>query len=309
MSLHLVKLSSFSLTSASYHTTPYLTLMNGRLNSTSLTIVPGMYTDSLLPCAKHIGDVETDVRAALQWKTFEYIPDVEANTIATSPATINFTLPVEIALGERINIHPVTMDDLNQTIPSAYQVFLDFDSGNAKTNSYISDDGYLQISGKPGTEFTLRLQTQNTRHVSSSQTSRLGKCPLGFTLENDICICSARTSDKRSVGVPECNTSNFKAFLQIGYWVGCTDTVGIATSYCPLGYCNYQSDSAGQNIVAAIPKSCEVQNGTKLCIQHRRGQVCGECEEGYTVFYHSKNVKCEQCPYAAFGLLIYLVAD
>ena len=266
-----------------------------------------IYTDSLLPCAKHIGDVETDVRAALQWKTFEYIPDVEANTIATSPAIINFTLPAEIAPGERINIHPVTMDDLNQTIPSAYQVFLDFDSGNAKTNPYISDDGYLQISGKPGTEFTLRLQTQNTRHISISQTSRLGKHPLGFTLENDMCVCSARTSSKRLVGVPECNTSNFKAFLQIGYWVGCTDTDEIVTSYCPRGYCEYHSDSAGQNIV--VPKSCEGQNETKLCIQHRRGQLCGECEDGYTVFYHSENFKCGQCPYGAVGLLIYLIAE
>ena len=266
-----------------------------------------IYTDSLLPCAKVIGDVLTDVSAALRWKALKYIPDVEANTIATSPATINFTLPVQIVPGERVNIHPMPMDDLNQHIPTAYHVFLDFDSGDAKTNSYIADDGYLQISGKPGTEFTLTIQTQNTRHVFSSQTSRLGKCPLGFTLENDVCICSARTSSKRLVGVPECNTSNFKAFLHIGYWVGCTDTDEIVTSYCPRGYCKYHSDSAGQNTV--VPKSCEGQNETKLCIQHRRGQLCGECEDGYTVFYHSENFKCGQCPYGAVGLLIYLIAE
>ena len=266
-----------------------------------------VFTDSLLPCAKHRGDIETDVRAALRWNTFKYSPDVEANTIATSAATINFTLPAVITPGERVNIHPMPIDDLNQHIPTAYQVFLAFDSGETKTNSYISDDGYLQISGIPGTEFTLTIQTQNTRHISLSRTSRLGSCPLGFTLENDVCICSARTRHRRLVGVPECNTSNFKAFLQIGYWVGCTDTDETVTSYCPLGYCNYPSDSTGQNI--EVPKSCEVQNGTKLCTQHRRGQLCGECEEGYTVFYHSENFRCEQCPYGAVGILIYFVAE
>ena len=266
-----------------------------------------IYADSLLPCAKLMGGIETNISAALRWKALEFIPDVETYTIATSPATVNFTLPLEIAPGERVNIRPMSMDDLNQTIPIAYQVFVNFSSGEANTNSYISDDGYLYVSGKPGTEFTLTVQTQSTRHVSSSQTSRLRNCPLGFILENDVCVCSAHISNRHLVGVPACNTSNFRAFLRIGYWIGCTDTDRIATSYCPLGYCNYQSDSAGQRI--QIPKSCELQSGTKLCVQHRRGQLCGECEEGYTVFYHSENFKCEQCPYGAFGLLIYLVAE
>ena len=269
-----------------------------------------IYADSLLPCAKHKGDVITNVSAAFRWTGIVFTSGNVHNTIATSPSAISFTLPAEIAPGERININPMPIDDLNQTIPTAYQAFLDIDSGQAVTNSYISDDGHLQIKGQPGTKFTLRIQTQNTRHTSSSRTSRLGNCPMGFILDNDgVCVCTANTRDRRLVGVPECNTSSFKAVLQIGYWVGCIEGDEVATSYCPLGYCNYQfeSESTGQSI--EIPKSCGEENETKLCIEHRRGDLCGDCEEGYTVFYHSENFKCGRCSYGAFGLFIYLIAE
>ena len=112
--------------------------------------------------------------------------------------------------------------------------------GRATTStSYISDDGYLQLSGTPGTEFTITLQTQNTRHISFSRDSKLGRCPLGFTLKNEVCVCSPSTSYKCLVGITECNMSNFRAFLQIGYWVGCTRDDKIAISYCPAFMCDH----------------------------------------------------------------------
>ena len=266
-----------------------------------------IYTDSLFPCAKSVHDITTDVSSALRWKPFKYCPPIKQYTIATSPAAINFTLPLDIAPGERVDIHSVATDDLNQPIPTAYQVFLDNVVGEATTNPYIADDGYLQIRGKPGTEFTLTLQTQNTRHVSLSQIGRLGDCPLGFTLKNYSCICSAGTTDKHFLGITECDTSEFRAILRIGYWVGCTDTDDIITSYCPPGYCNYHDTSATPKFL--ISKSCQKMNETKLCTGHGSGRVCGECEEGYTVYYHSDNFKCGTCSYGAVGLFIYIIAE
>ena len=60
----------------------------------------------------------------------------------------------------------------------------------ATTNNYLLDDGFLQIKGEPCTEFSLTLQTQNTRLVSVMMPGRLGVCPLGFSLENHECVCS-----------------------------------------------------------------------------------------------------------------------
>ena len=258
-----------------------------------------IYVDSLFPCAKYVFDIEPNVSSALRWKPFMYSPDVKEYTIATSPAVINFTIPTEIAPGERISLNSMSIDDLNQTIVTAYQVFME---GMASTIPYISDGGFLQISGKPNTTFNLTLKTLNSRHVSMSQIGRLGNCPLGFVLVDNVCVCSTHSPSRQFLGVLECDTSIFRAFLQIGYWIGCSDTGEIVTSYCPPSYCNYPN--ASQSI--QISRSCDE---SKLCIQNRRGQICGQCEEGYSVFYHSENFKCGKCPYGAIGLIIYVLSE
>ena len=259
-----------------------------------------IYTDSLLPCAKNALDFETNVSLALKWESFMY-SQVGEYTIATSPANISFTLPPEIAPGERVYMHQMSKDDLNQLIPSVYQVTLEISKGTAKTDLYITDDDYIRITGKQDTEFNLTLQTQSTRHVSLTKTGRLGKCPLGFTFQQDECICSTAYL----TGIHECDREAFQAMLSFGYWVGCTGTGGILTGYCPLEYCSYKHHSPhGKDIL--VPKTCEE---LQICNNYRTGQLCGECEKDYAVYFHSDNYKCGKCEYGAVGILIYVVAD
>ena len=107
-----------------------------------------IFTDSLLPCAKNVFDIMTDVESTLKWTPFEYTPDADIiYTIATSPATINFTLPDEIAPGERVEIHLTSKDDLKQSIPTSYQVFLDISKGKA-THSYLRTTTYMSVENQ-----------------------------------------------------------------------------------------------------------------------------------------------------------------
>ena len=82
-----------------------------------------IYTDSLLPCAKNVFDIVTNVSSALLWSPFIYTRGIGNYRIATSPATINFSLPEEVAPGQLINISSISLDDLGQHILSAYRVF------------------------------------------------------------------------------------------------------------------------------------------------------------------------------------------
>ena len=256
-----------------------------------------IFTDSLLPCIKNVGGSVNDPGVFLA-KTFTFIPGIERYTIATSPTVINFTLPAQIAPGERITLSPTSMDDLNQSIPSAFKVTLEC-TGGSETNPYISNEGYLQIKGKPGMKFNLTLQTLNTKRVVSRKSGELGECPLGFFLEGSQCVCH-----RERVGVSECDVGLYKTFLRVGYWVGCTDSGEMITSYCPLGYCKYASD------LIEIPRSCEALRDHTLCNEHRAGQLCGECEDGYSVHYHSDNFLCGRCLYgAAAGLVMYIFSQ
>ena len=59
--------------------------------NTSLTFVSNVakfgfdiYTDSLLPCAKHVGNISTEIKQALKWEPFEFTSGIEQYyTIAT----------------------------------------------------------------------------------------------------------------------------------------------------------------------------------------------------------------------------------
>ena len=251
-----------------------------------------IYADSLLTCKEN-------------WELSNYPQNIEPNIIATSPASINFSLPSEISPGEKIDIKLVSLDELEQPTRTAYQVFMDIVNGTANTNPYISDDDYLEISGQPGTVFNIKIQTLSTRRVSFSRSARLGNCPIGFTLVKGVCVCSSVTVDKQLIGIEQCNVSYFRALLLVGSWIGCSGADGdVATGYCPLKYCNFNDR---QNFL--VPKTCEELVLENMCFEHRRGQLCGECEEGYSVYYHSDIYLCGKCSYGALGMLIYLAAE
>jgi hypothetical protein len=76
---------------------------------------------------------------------------------------MTFILPLEIAPGQRVDIHPLAVDDLGQTILyTGYQVFLESGVG-ATTNNYLSDDGFLQIKGEPGIQSLISHFKHKTR--------------------------------------------------------------------------------------------------------------------------------------------------
>ena len=264
-----------------------------------------IFTDSVFPCVKQVGSIITDVSAAFTWKSFKISPAIEQYTIATSPAAINFTLPPSISPGESISLNPTSLDDLTQPIPSSFKVSLRSTDGSVRTNAFIAEDGHLQIRGNPGTNFNLTLLTQNTRHISATMAGRLVECPIGFVLEGDTCVCSTGTSAKL-VGVIGCDIENFRALLQVGYWIGCSGSK-ILTGLCPLSYCSY--DDASATGLTLVSRTCEELEELSFCSDNRRGQLCGECEKGYTAYFHSEKFSCGKCDYGALGLLIYFVAE
>ena len=264
-----------------------------------------IFTDSVLPCAKQIGQIVTNITAAFQWKAFRITPEIGQYTIATSPASINFSLPPEISPGEMINIHPTSLDDLGQYIPTAFKATLVSLGGGASTNPFIADDGHLQISGEPGTVFNLTLLTQTTRHVSATKSGRLGNCPLGFTLiSGSTCVCSTDVPQKNLVGVTACDLNGYRGLLQIGYWIGCTENKATITGICPLNYCNHKNSSA-----LVIPRTCEELKQSSVCTDNRRGKLCGECRKDYSFYFHSDRLRCGECPHGALGILAYLAAE
>ena len=263
-----------------------------------------IFTDSIFSCIRQISAVLNTSFSVDHWKS--YIQErIKPFEIATSPASIDFTLPAHISPGQVIDINPTALDDLDQVIPSSFQVLLESEGDKVSTAPFISYDGRLQIYGEPGTKFNLTLQTQDIRHVSVTKSSILESCPLGFILVNrSTCVCSANIPDRRYVGISFCDSDKFQALLQVGYWVGCIDD-NIVTGLCPLAYCKSQ-----KTLFVSIPRTCDhLMNTSILCAEHRKGVLCGECEDGYYPYTHSDQFHCGKCPYGALGILAYFASE
>ena len=263
-----------------------------------------LFTDSVIPCQNQIVRLFSNLTSLVQLQNI--VRNNLNNVIATGPATINFTLPPVISPGEVLYIQPMSFDDLNQPIPTTYKVTINSDRGDVKTTPFIiSEGGQLQIFGIPGKWFNLTLTTRNTRHVSATESGILGNCPLGFVLVNSsTCVCSADVRGRELVSIPFCNYVNFRALVLTGYWIGCSANGTIETGPCSPSMCNY-----GDPFIAAIPRTCEYLKETSMCVKHRKGRLCGECEDGYSVFFHSGRFTCGECPYGALGLLTYFAAE
>lgn len=262
-----------------------------------------IHVDSLLPCAKQFGDITYNVTEALRWKCFKFIPEFGLYTIVTDPATVSFSLPLELAPGERVNIHSNTLDDLNQSIAAVYKVNVESQSEFMEVERYISEDYVKVTKGTPGYNFTFTLETiGSSRHVSSQKSGTLGNCPIGLKMKDNRCVCCHH----EFVGVPKCTTNDFKSYLQVGYWIGCTDDGIPVTAECPRPYCSYPNAETGLTV---LPRTCQDIDKYSVCTANRRGELCGKCKGGYTVFYHSESFKCEKCRDGHLGLLKYFAAE
>ena len=276
-----------------------------------------IYTSSLIPCGRSAEvsrDAPVDPHTVFHWKPFHY-GDNDTYNIATDPDEVNFenlnSSVIEFAPGEVYNLPLVASDELGQTIVAVYQSILTPMQGNVeidKTYLYISDNG-IRVLGDVNATFQLTLEVIADHRERISVRVQLRKCPPGYVyfIPGKVCVCSATTENHQYDGVVQCGTNPFTAYLEQGYWAGCTDEdEKLLTSPCPLGYCSYSGTISG---LLAMPITCDDLDKVLCGRKGRTGLVCGDCIEGYSVFFHSERHLCDKCTTGYWGLLIYVAAE
>ena len=288
-----------------------------------------IYASSLLPCARSAqanGSKEVNVRDVFRWRTFHYThPDKEFN-IASEPAnvTINATSTSAYGLrfspGQVYNLHPVSRDDLDQSVKSVFKASLSHIESGSKVEldrifDYVSD-GRIKVKGTVGSTFELNLQTTGTRKIGTSTNVTLIGCPPGYVITSNSstpgeCVCSATTDNRQYEGVTRCDVTKFQALLRKGFWIGClnnSNNLAVVTSECPLGYCRYIGSA---DSFVLLPQTCEELDSFLCRPRNRTGLLCGECQEGMSVYFHSQRFFCGNCSShdSRIGWLFYIVSE
>ena len=114
-------------------------------------------------------------------------------------------------------------------------------------------------------------------------------CPVGFSISHGICTCDSFITNQKIANI--CNIDTTSITISSGKWLGYIQnhSYGFA-SVCPTGYCN--SDLT----------DIDMTQKDYICHPNRRGTLCGDCVEGYSIVLGSDD--CERCHLNLFFLLI-----
>ena len=171
----------------------------------------------------------------------------------------------------------------------------------------------VNIYGRPGSTGKLLVKTDNVQGISTVVDIKLTHCPPGFVLINDTkCECGQDNYFKIECKFPH-------AYIRKGYWAGYLDVnnatgptpANLWTSECPLAFCSYDKHNKIRRNLFLLPKTA---NKTSLddfiCNSYRTGKVCGQCREGFSVFFHSKLYSCKKVSSLCnYGILFYVLSE
>ena len=162
----------------------------------------------------------------------------------------------------------------------------------------------VTVYGKSGANGTLYLDTDS---ISLRFNITLDDCQPGYTFTEvdgvGSCVCAA----SRYLGLTGCNPT--EVYLEHGFWMGyCSrESKKLCTVYCPTGYCSYHKMKPRARL-HPLPNSAS-ELDSSICGPHRTGQMCSECVDNRSVFFHSIKYTCGPEHLCYLGWLFYLLFE
>jgi len=197
------------------------------------------------------------------------------------------------------------LDELDQPVKMNVAAFTPYQS-NFNVSSIISNglQHKVKLTGRERDNVMLTLQTLGTIQLNSKIEVNLLTCPPGYKLSQFSCKCDVESY----IGMTRCE--NNTAYLTRGFWAAYIPTddnrMILATSICPVGYCNYNKGHINGKEIR-LPSNPDDLDRV-ICGESRQGILCGTCREGYTAYYHSPQLGCdkEEPVSCKLGWLFYL---
>ena len=272
-----------------------------------------IFTTSLAPCQVVITDTGEYVR--LEMSEIFTEPGIvienkeKEKQIATEGSRfVDVADPLNISPGIMTNLNLTIQDDLGQSIDMKLLGVLPKNSSLEVTSLFSNGlQQNVKLNGQEGDKDMLTLQTLGTIHLSHQVEVHLQRCSPGFILSDNTCICKFDSY----VGIAKCEDN--VAYLIEGFWAGYVNTsdggMVLTTSTCPQGFCTYQENSVSNRTVRLPRNPDELEKA--ICGESRKGILCGTCNKGYTVYYHSPALSClkDEPLSCKLGWLLYIVSE
>ena len=119
-------------------------------------------------------------------------------------------------------------------------------------------------------------------------------CPTWFTCNLDD-RCECKNSDNDGI---MCNNEKLFSALSVCYCVTYDEESGSTYTGPCFYHCeNFNTEGGEHGVYDLLPQNPEKLINDSACTHfHRRGLLCGDCEEGHSPLVLSYNLSCVQCP-------------
>ena len=268
-----------------------------------------IFAETIKPCLKSKECSANATGNIFTWiGNFTFIGDCN-DSISTSGGIITMDTNnniVYVIPGEIKALPIATWNDVSMEVLDTYKVTvqkvgnstLEVDSAYSSITNKL-----IRFYGSPGDKAYVTLESIYKRKIVYRFNIQIRECPPGFLLDHDghtRCVCSGILRSQR------CDEETFKTKLLAGnYWMGYKTSKNIQLLYsinCPFGYCILEENTT-------LPENT---NATALeeviCGRTRKGTLCSECRDNYSVNYHDTGYSCSR-KNCNLGWLFYILSE
>ena len=286
------------------------------LNNRAGTYGHSIFSSTVLSCILLVqteenlfGNYHWNTTMVFRWPGVFHYDNRTENQIATEGGTFNITdtLPFKVIPGEEHKLAVKIFDDVGQEIETMFRASM----VNKSVSGVSVDDAFsclsgniIELRGETGNTGALLLETVSSRKNSITMNITLLPCPPGFKLLGNECICNTNTYS----AIVSCDLNDFHANLKLGYWAGYMDDNMFVTGLCPLAFCSYNNSHNEREV--PLPRVTSPSHLDEyICGPTRAGVLCGRCNAGYSVYYHSPSYNCGESHLCKWGWLFYILSE
>ena len=234
---------------------------------------------------------------------------------------------------ETTSLFGEVIDDIGNIVRSFFTVQVSPQNSSIKVDPYskFSSSFRVILHGAPSNQTsilptnssdlhgkaTLTLQSVDNTSLLILVDIEMQCCPPGYIYTDEdnfgTCVCAANGLR----GIKECKQDTFQAELDKDHWAGylrsdrttqyTCNGLRFFTAPCPPGYCSPSVQLLPQN------QSMELLEDLLCAPNNRRGVLCGECMEGYSIpaNLNGLNPVCTACDEAlsTVGIIVWLVSE
>ena len=293
-------------------------------NNTAKQSGNSIYSTAILPCSWGVPSTDNDSSIFCNTDSWQFHDSNCTNEIYTDPRQVRSRLSssqIDVFPGHGFVLPLDAFDDFEHNVANNTVYAADIDNTNARVEpsyTYVAHN-YVGITGKPGTNVSMRMYTAGSRTTYIKLNLSIQHCPPGFVeLIPDILESNSSASDEFasdtvyaeiSCRCPENNTyrDNLRC-LQYGfhsqihnrYWIGSPPKwykdnstehellMGVVPQY-------YTTKALYSDEFITLPQKLSSTDDTICGGGNRMGPLCGYCRKGYAVAINSPKYVCVSC--------------